>query len=65
MTGVQIACIVFMVAAVIVTFRLGLRYGRRLELLSVYRYAGTERYANCRPVAQFAVMLLEEKHRHG
>jgi len=65
MSWLQIACIAVSFALYGGAFRLGIRYGRRVELRAAYRYASSEDYRSNEDVASFALRLSEGKHRHG
>lgn len=61
----QVAWIAVAFVSMGMAYWLGIQHGRRVELRDTYRYAASERYAGSLSVANFVVMLLEEKHRHG
>lgn len=65
MTPVQIACIAVALLSWGMAYWLGIQHGRRIELRDTYQFAKSDRYAESLWVANFAIMLLEGKHRHG
>lgn len=65
MSWQQVAGITVAFVSMSMAYWLGIQHGRRVELRDTYRFATIERYSKSMWVANFAVMLLEGKHRHG
>lgn len=65
MSWQQVAGIAVAFVSMSMAYWLGIQHGRRIELRDTYQFAKSERYAGSMWVANFVVMLLEGKHRHG